>query len=258
MYQREGKDVYHITRSPEELSPISFDRYLARGWFRMKQDIFTSSHNLYEEENTDTIKRVWWLRYNINEFGMRPSHRRLLKKIQRFNISIEKFDDNSIEEHELYDRYKESIDFDGYFSLTSFLYTRNKCRSIYNSQIIRIRDGKNLIAAGIFDVGMKAAASGIHFFDPSYSKYSLGKAMMLVTIDYMRHAKMKWYYPGYIIVGKPKLNYKLFLGEEKAQYYDYKTRNWLIYQSSILEEEEYTEEQIQKFMLAYLISSIGS
>jgi len=258
MEKKEGKDIYHITRSPKELTPISFDRYLARGWFRMKQDIFTSTHNLYEEGSTDTIKRVWWLRYNINEFELQSSQRRLLKKIKQFNISIDKFEDNSDEEHELYERYRKSINFDGYESLFSYLYKRVKSKSIYNSHIIRIRDGNKLIAAGIFDVGMKAAASGLHFFDPSYSKYSLGRAMMLITIEYMMQNDMAWYYPGYIIVGKPKLNYKLFLGEDRAKYYDFKTRSWLNYHPSILKEEEYSDEQIERFMLAYLISSIGN
>ena len=78
----------------------------------------------------------------------------------------------------------------------------------------------------------------LHFFDPEYNQFSPGKYLILMTLDYCRLQGLEWYYPGYIIQGNPKMNYKLFLGQEVAQYYHPEPHplsgSWLSFKSDLL------------------------
>ena len=98
------KIIYHYIYDPKKYSGRMFDQFLAMGWYRMKQKIFTTTHNQYGN-GPENINRVWWLRYNVNELSAHDSHKRLKRKSARFEITIEKFHDNSLEEHDLYDIY---------------------------------------------------------------------------------------------------------------------------------------------------------
>lgn len=231
------------------------DCYLSQGWYRMYQDIFTTTHNIYDDDR-ETMNRVWWLRYDIDNLIRRESHKRIIKQAKPFEITIERFIDEGKEEHDLYDLYRNHIDFDGYTSLNKCLYGGDKVKSKYNTYAIRIRDKGVLIGVGLFDKGLKSVSSEIHFFHPSYSKYSIGKLLILLTIDFMRNHKMKWYYPGYIVVGKPKLDYKLFLGKDLAQYYDYESQSWLIYNDDILTEEVYTSSDLNLLHMSMAFSEV--
>jgi arginyl-tRNA--protein-N-Asp/Glu arginylyltransferase len=257
MENQKEKVIYHYTHDPKKYSAKMIDRFLAKGWYRMKQKIFTTTHNQYGN-GPENINRVWWLRYNVNEITTHDSHKRLKRKSAGFKITIEKFLDNSQEEHELYDIYRSHIDFDGYESLNEYLYGGEKIDNKYNTYAIRIKDNGKLIAVGLFDKGFYAAASGIHFYDPSYSKYSLGKLLILKTVEFMKENNMQWYYPGYIVVGKPKLDYKLFLGKDKAQYFDYESKLWLPYKDEILIPESYTLDDVDFFGLSVLFSRFGN
>ena len=251
------KIIYHYIYDPKKYSGRMFDQFLAMGWYRMKQKIFTTTHNQYGN-GPENINRVWWLRYNVNELSAHDSHKRLKRKSARFEITIEKFHDNSLEELDLYDIYRSDIDFDGYESLNEYLYGGEKMSSKYNTYAIRIKDNSKLIAVGLFDKGLDSVASGIHFYDHSYSKYSLGKLLILKTVEFLKENNMQWYYPGYIVVGKPKLDYKLFLGKDKAQYFDYESKSWLGYKDEILIPESYTLDDFDLFGLSILFARFGN
>ena len=97
-----------------------------------------------------------------------------------------------------------------------------------------VYDGDQLIAAGYFDLGDTAAASILHFFDPQYARYSLGKYLILLTIEYLKDQGYEYYYPGYVVEGLPKMDYKLFLGKEEAEYFDPEAVAWLKFDDNIL------------------------
>ena len=103
-------------------------------------------------------------------------------------------------------------------------------------------DGANQIAKAYIDLGEKAVLAKVNFYDPDYAKYSLGKFLILKTIEFMRKNDYEWYYPGYIVVDRPKFLYKLFLGKESAEYYHPDSETWKRYCDSILLPEQRTEE----------------
>lgn len=205
------------------IPPEGIDRLLELGWYRMHQGIFTCSH-----VNLGGIYPVHWLRFAIAIIEERATHRRIRKKNAAFTHQIEDFNPNSIRvDHQLlHARYRASIDFDGANSIEeSLLGEAYSGLNVFNTKCISIFYRDKLIAGGYFDIGRNSAASILHFFDPDFSKHSLGKYLILLTIDYLKQHGFTWYYPGYIVEGMPKMDYKLFLGKE-VEYFDPEVIQW--------------------------------
>jgi arginyl-tRNA--protein-N-Asp/Glu arginylyltransferase len=221
---------YHHSFYPEEITGSDLDRLLALGWYRMHQTIFTSSHVGLEE-----VYRVHWLKYALHELKTHASHQRICKRNKNFSFTIEDFTSIRRDHTELHQSYYASIDFDGALSIEECLFgEEGTSRNIYNTKCISIFDDDKLVAGGYFDTGDKAAASILHFFDPHYKRNSLGKYLILLTIDYLKANQFELYYPGYVVEGNSKMNYKLFLGKEEAQYFDPESVTWKYFEERIL------------------------
>jgi len=137
----------------------------------------------------------------------------------------------------LYEKYLDSVDFNGYSSIEKATFI-GKEMNIYDTKAIIIRDGERIVSCGIFHEGIISAASVLHFFDPEYKRFSPGKYLILKTMDYCRLRGIEWYYPGYVIQGNRKMDYKLFLGKDIAQYYNPEPHplygSWLPFKSDLL------------------------
>lgn len=212
---------YYHSLQPLSLSGQQLDQLLALGWYRMHQEVFTTSHIQLGD-----IYKVHWLRYAMEELQPHTSHKRIYQRARNFQYQVKDFVLH--EEHKaLHHRYRSSIDFDGAPSIQDCLFGgEDMTHSIFHTKTISLYDGSQLIAAGYFDVGEKSAASILHFFDPAYARYSLGKYLILLTIAYLKEHNFHFYYPGYIVEGNPKMDYKLFLGKEQAQYFDPQAVSW--------------------------------
>lgn len=220
---------YYYRVDPDTLSGTDLDELLALGWYRMHQSVFTCSHIGLEESH-----RVHWLRYAVDEITDRPSHRRIRSRNRDFTVTIEDFTFIDLPHQELHQKYRAQIDFDGAWSIEECLFGESELPSVFNTKCISVYDQNRLIAAGYFDVGEKTAASILHFFDPDYSRFSLGKYLILITMDYLKANHYHYYYPGYLVQDVPKMNYKLFLGQALAQYFDPLTATWKYFVESIL------------------------
>lgn len=238
--------IYHRTEHPERMQPKDFDSFLELGWYRMRQYIFTCSH-LFDFNDTGALtgmRRVWWMRFSISQIVGHASHQKLKKRNNHFRVEFGDHEMIDPEAEALYALYRNSIDFDGYPSLQDALYGMNENEKIYNSKSVSVYDGKKLIALGIFDLGECAASSQIHCYDPAYSSFSMGKYLMLLTLDHLKTQGYDLYYPGYIFAGNSKMNYKLFAGKEAAEFFDPDTGEWHAFVDALLEDEPYSEEII--------------
>jgi len=207
---------YYDVIKPDLCTGEAMDILLSLGWYPMGQTVFTTSH-LFKDDGS-VPQRVHWLRYPVNNIEERSSHRRIRRKCRDFQVEwLEPFT-HSDELNELYQRYYDSIDFDGYPTVEKATFYRGD-DNIYDARAVLVRDGSALIGCGIFYQGNQSLASILHFFDPAYKYFSPGKFLILKTLDYCRDRGIEWYYPGYIIEGNRKMDYKLFLGRDKAQYY---------------------------------------
>lgn len=241
--------AYHHSERPESLSEGALDRYLAAGWFRMHQEVFTTTHLF----SGNQAYRVHWLRFPVKAIQDRRSHRRLRRRNLSFRVSID--DALAIpESHEtLYAVYRKSIDFEGADSVEHALFGDEPAGvSLFATKCISIYDGTRLVAAGYFDLAQQSGASILHFFDPEYHRHSLGKYLILLTLDFLRGRGMDYYYPGYVVAGKGKMNYKLFLGKAHAAYYDPVTRTWRPFHEQLLRLEALSEMERLHLALAML------
>jgi len=221
---------YYHSLSPDAISGSELDLLLAHGWYRMHQSIFTSSH-LHLEESY----QVHWLRYPLTKFKNRPSHKRIRSRAKDFSYSIEELDSIRPDHEALYAIYRASIDFDGAYSIHHSLFGEADTeKNVFKTKCISVYNQGNLMAGGYFDVGATSGASILHFFDPLYKDNSPGKFLMLLTVDFLQSAGYDFYYPGYVVTGKDKMNYKLFIGKEATEYFDPETIAWKPFQESIL------------------------
>ena len=102
--------------SPDFLEPFELDAYLAKGWFRMGQDIFTC--------NVLHFKRVFysaiWLRIPLANYQKDNAFQRLLKLNAGFQIRIQPAEITA-EKEALYTKYKTGITFSTADSLADLL-----------------------------------------------------------------------------------------------------------------------------------------
>ncbi len=239
--------AYHEYLAPDNLPGTELDSLLAQGWYRMHQYIFTTTHL-----TRDDIYRVHWLRFPLNEIRPHSSHRRIRGRNKLFTHVIE--DTHGIREdhQELYSRYRGNIDFDGAPTIQHCLFGEEGIdRGVYKTKCISVFDQQKLIAGGYFDLGTNSGTSILHFYDPQYKNHGLGKYLILITIDYLQSQGFAFYYPGYVVSGIDKMNYKLFLGKESAQYFETESQTWQQFKESILAPEDLTHAEKMELMLAF-------
>jgi leucyl-tRNA---protein transferase len=206
---------------PFEMTGLELDDYLARGWFRMGQTIFTTDFIPVKNH----VHPVFWLRFLVQKVNYGKKQKRLLNSNKGLTVITRPFL-LSEEIEELYSLYRATIDFDAPLTVESFLLD-GAIGSIYDTQLIEIRDAGRLIAAGIFDNGDNSIAGIMNFFDPAYKAKSPGKFLMLLKINYAIESGKQYYYPGYIAGGFAKFDYKLFPDPAAAEIYDPHREEWI-------------------------------
>lgn len=207
--------------SPNFLEPFELDAYLAKGWFRMGQDIFTC--------NVLHFKRVFysaiWLRIPLANYQNDKAFQRLLKLNAHFQVRIQPAEITP-EKEALYDKYKTGISFSTADSLVDLLLNNQKEPSIFDTYEVCVYDDEKLIATGFFDLGEKSAAGIVSFYDPEYKKHSLGKYLIYKKVDYCKGKGLEYFYPGYFAPNYPMFDYKLEIGKSVLEFYDIYTCTW--------------------------------
>lgn len=223
------KDLHILPRITGEM----LDEYLAQGWYRMGQIIFTTDY-LYKDEQ---YIRVFWLRYRMDLFRFSRKQEKLLQLPADFTFSNKPL--QLTEELEsVYQLYRNDIDFEISPTLRENLFSlcfiSSEEAPAYDSWVMEIRHKGKLIAAGIYDMGEKSMMGIINFYDPAYKKLSLGKRMILYKLQESLDRKLDYYYPGYIVPDYPKFDYKLEAGPEICEIYHPTENAWLPYTPALI------------------------
>ncbi|MDO7850847.1 GNAT family N-acetyltransferase [Hymenobacter convexus] len=213
-----------MSASPSGLPIIrgdALDFYLAQGYYRMQQELFTCHFVPFGKH----LYTAHWLRLDLSRVEWGPEQRRLLRRNARFAATVRQF--RLTEEYEeLYARYHASITFDAAPTIEAVL-LGGEAHNAFNTQVIELRDGDRLIAAGIFDRGERTLAGILNFYDPEYRQFSLGKCLLLLKTDHARRLGLDYYYPGYLVHGYPKFDYKLFACAAATEVFDNVRGYWL-------------------------------
>lgn len=211
---------------PGSITGEELDEYLRKAWYRMGQAIFTC-HFLFFEDN---LYSPVWTRLPLKNYRFRKSLRKIMNKIhQDFRVVVRP---GIIDEEKegLFQYYKDH--FNGRLSptLTASLMD-NVEYNIFSSYEVSVYKNKRLIAFSFFDLGKKSLASIKGVYDPDYSSYSLGLFTMLQEIQFGMELGYDYYYPGYVVPGYQRFDYKLRIGKpEEVEFYDLKSGSWIKYQ----------------------------
>lgn len=206
---------------PFTLSPASLDWYLSKGWYRMGSNIFTTHFLCFQHQLYSAI----WLRVDLSNFAFTKSQRKLMRRNEKlFDLSVgyRKF---TQEKEILYNRYANHFDGRLSPSLRDSLEDFDE-DCVFNTYEINIRDKQTneLVGASYFDLGQTSTASILGIYEPTYEKFSLGYYTMLLEMQFCLDHGFRYYYPGYVVPGYHRFDYKLRSGP--SQYYDLQSDSW--------------------------------
>ena len=221
---------YADKKTPWTLSPETLDWHLERGWYRMGANIFTTHFLFFKDRPYSAI----WLRVDLQDFKFSKRQRKLLRRNAKLFETTTAPRTNDPEREELYTRF--AADFQGQLSPTVADsledYGEQTCFNTWETTV-RERVSNRLVAYSYFDLGAVSAASIIGVYDPKLSTFSLGYYTMLLEVQYCLEQGLRYYYPGYLVPGNDRFDYKLRLGS--IEYYELQTDGWQPYTDEIRE-----------------------
>jgi len=209
----------------------ALDFYLSQGYYRMQQDLFTCRFLPID----DALYTVHWLRFALAEVHYGSAQRRLLRLNAPFSVTVQPFQ-LTAELENLYALYRGSITFDAPPTVESFLLA-GATHNLFTTAVMEVRDGDQLIAAGIFDVGVSSLAGIMNFYHPAYHKHSLGKYLMLLKMEHAQRHQKAYYYPGYMVHNYPKFDYKLFPCPAATEVFDCFSRQWVPFSWDVVTQQ---------------------
>lgn len=210
--------MYASLVRPYSLAPSDLDLYLEKGWFRLGKNLFTTSFLTFQE----TLFDAFWLRIALDSFEPSRSQKEILKKTSAFRVEEGVFEWTE-EKEALFQKYREGVSFQPAPHLEGVV---PETGNLFDSREICLYDGDRLIACGVFDLGETAAEGIISFFDPEYRRLSPGKALMLRKMLFCKEKGLTWFYPGYVVPGYPRFDYKLDVSREHSEYFDLTDGEW--------------------------------
>ncbi len=205
---------------PVKLLPDELDHYLARGWFRMRQAVFTTNFLHFNNCFYSAI----WLRVSLDNY---QQDKKLVVLNKNFTTEIKACAPALVQQaHEnLFQHYRQGIAFEVSATLQELLYGSDPYNR-FNTWEVNVYDGATLIAAGFFDLGNNSAAGITCIYHPAYRKYSLGKYLMQLKMAYCKDRQLQYFYPGYAVPGYQPFDYKLALAKNHLQYLRLATGQW--------------------------------
>lgn len=213
--------MFASVHDPEILSSAELDAYLARGWFRMGPTIFTTNFLSFKENLYSAV----WLRVALEDFNGGKTQAKLFKNNSVFSTTIQRATITD-EKEQLFARYKASVPFEASASLQHLLFGKSYA-TVYDTYEVNVAFEGRLIAVGYFDLGKESAMGISSIYHPDFKKFSLGKYLIYLKMNYCKQQGMRYFYPGYFVPGYPFFDYKLSIGRDALEYLQYERDEWL-------------------------------
>lgn len=213
--------IYYDIHNPESLAGEQLDEYLAKGWFRMQQTIFTTDIIVKDS----FLLPVFWLRLTIDKFIPSKKNKKTISLNNGFTVEYKEAIITD-EMETLYQLYKSSVNFELSNSIQENLLGES-ITSIYNTQSVSIRDNGKLIAVGFLDEGDISIAGILNIYHPEYANNGLGNYLMLLKVEYARKHQKQFYYTGYLSTVDNKFDYKLSVCKEATEVYNRNQQQWV-------------------------------
>ena len=212
--------MHYLYKQIDGITGEELDEYLASGWFRLRQELISVF---------DRLNCYFWLRTIVNKVELQKTQQRVFRKAIKFHVEIINCTVTQ-EIEELWAHYKGFIDFEVARTVAMNIYD-SEMHNQFNTKLVTVRDNEKLIAVGYFDVGKNSIASILHFYHQEYKKYSLGKYLLLIEMEYAIKNGINYYYTGYINTLNSKYDYKLFCGKDAIEFYMKNEKKWIPWNS---------------------------
>lgn len=213
--------MFAAVHDPEALSPAELDAYLARGWFRMGPTIFTTNFLSFK----DHLYSAVWLRVLLEDYSGGKTQARLFKSNAHFSTRIQRATVTD-EKERLFARYRASVPFEASASLQHLLYGKSYT-TVYDTFEVNVTYQDQLIAVGYFDMGKESAMGISSIYHPDFKKFSLGKYLIYLKMNYCKQQGIRYFYPGYFVPGYSFFDYKLSIGKDALQFLHFERDEWL-------------------------------
>jgi arginine-tRNA-protein transferase len=220
--------MHYFISLREPLAPHIMDAALAQGYYRMRQNLFTTDVT-HTDDGSEVS--VLWARVLLDDFAPNHRQRKLARLNRRFACTLH---DAAItaEIEALYTSYRRAIDFNASESVAASMLDEREV-NYFPGRMWQLRDGGRLIAVGYFDEGHESAAGILNFYDPDYRKYSPGLWLYLESVRYAAERGKRFFYPGYIALDYAKFDYKLLAGAARMELWDMNSARWIPYADSV-------------------------
>lgn len=212
--------MYKALRTSSSIRPEELDQYLSRGWFRKDQRMYTTP---FLQEEGYQFRDVIWLRHRLTAFQF-PEWFSIMKHDGQFSIEIT--DAQPTASHEfLYQTYIDAQRDQRQSSLEAILYG-DACETVFNTKMINIHCGEELVAAAFFDLGETSAASIVQFHNPAYTLYGLDKLLFYLAVESAINQGMSFFYTGFFTPGNPRFDHKLEIDKCSLEFYQSIYKAW--------------------------------
>lgn len=205
---------------------IDPEKYAATNYLTLMANGFRRSGDQVYRPHCPSCDACQSLRIHCNSFITSKSQKRLLNKNKHFHVEISEAFKSSY--FTLYERYINQTHQGGSMypacekQFTEFI----RC-NWGNSLFIEIYDHNKLIAVSVTDnlnTGTFSAWSAFYcFYDPDYTKHSLGKYAILQQLRLAKLHQIDFLYLGYFIKECAKMNYK----EQFKPHQRYINQQWI-------------------------------
>lgn len=191
---------------PERMTPERYDMFLANGWFRSMAMLYKNDLLCLEEDLLSVVN----VRLRLDDFEIKPRQAKNFRNVEnRFRVQVGKAKITD-EKQALYHLNKSR--FSGYIHDELDPMLSSGQFAGFETYEITVHDDDRLIACSFFDIGQGSMAGLMGLFDPEYARYSLGIFTMLKEAQVGKKNRFKYYYPGYVLHGSDKFDYKLSIG----------------------------------------------
>jgi len=213
----------------------------------MRQNLFTTHFLAFERRFHSAV----WLRVGLGAWSTDRAFQTLKKLNKRFRAVIAPLPPGGPDpvHEELYARYRESLEFEPAPTLRDLLNGDDPLNRFPTWQI-DLFDGPTLVASGIFDRGVGAAAGITSYYDPDLRRHSLGRYLIYLKMEFCRDQGLTWFYPGYFAPGEPRFDYKLGMGAEALEYLELATGQWVPFEAEAPRPDPLAEMTAQLEALA--------
>jgi leucyl-tRNA---protein transferase len=203
------------------MSQDAFDMILKNGWRILGSSMLRHNVVDYAGEISMTIP----LRMRMDGFEFSKSQAKLFKKHSKFfQVKVQQI---AIDEYknQLFLKHCQRFRFGNHYaSLLTFI-GHEAWHIPVPGYEVEVYDQQKLVACSYFHLGQTTMSGTYCFFDPEYTKHSLGQFTMLLELRIAQQLGKAYYYSGYVHSTPSQFDYKLnFHNIERM---DWETNEWL-------------------------------